>query len=412
MLTTKQFSEASGVPTGTLRRWRSKFKGSDEGRQGVLMPATVDEHGNCLYDESQIEIARRLHNPNFGIPKLFEVNNTMTENTALDAQIDAQAANQAVDNQTPADAQNDATSDDSDVVTIDTQGEIVTLEQRADKIRRLQADVQRGIIEIGFELIAAKAEVGHGNWTQWLKTEFQWTPRTAQNFMAIAERFGKNENIFVFKPSTLQAMLALPVGSEDEFIAQQAESGKPVNEMKARDVQKAVKEFNQRKDEHTDDDVQRFGKNENVFVFEPSTNETDADDVQSHVDDDGEDDSIDGERICDGKISAIVTATADDDDNEEIADVPNQHVPAQVFDDDDTLEVNHSTDDTNAGDNSNDRLTLRAEVDILLRRVGKLIWDADCDALLVAKATLTGIVATLETKTPAVDADGLKIIDE
>ena len=34
--------------------------------------------------------------------------------------------------------------------------EEVTLEARAERIRRLQADVQRGIIEIGFELIAAK----------------------------------------------------------------------------------------------------------------------------------------------------------------------------------------------------------------------------------------------------------------
>lgn len=37
-----------------------------------------------------------------------------------------------------------------------------TLEARAERIRRLQADVQRGIIEIGFELIAAKKTVVHG----------------------------------------------------------------------------------------------------------------------------------------------------------------------------------------------------------------------------------------------------------
>ena len=65
MLTTKQFSEVTGVPVGTLYRWRSKPRGNKcEGRQGVLMPATADKNGNCLYDESQIEIARRLHNPN------------------------------------------------------------------------------------------------------------------------------------------------------------------------------------------------------------------------------------------------------------------------------------------------------------------------------------------------------------
>ncbi len=390
MLTTKQFSEASGVPVGTLKRWRSKPRGNKcEGRQGVLIPAHVDEHGNCLYDESQIEIARRLHNPNYGQPKIIEVND-MTENTALDAQIDAQAANQAVDNQTPADAQNDAEIDDSDVATIDTQGEIVTLEQRADKIRKLIADVSRGMIEIGHELIAAKAEVGHGNWATWLKENFEWTQQTANNFMRVAERFGngKLKIDFQFKPTTLVQMLALPVGSEDEFIAQQAEAGKPVNEMSTREVKAAVKEFNQRKDEHTDDDVQRFGKCKSGFTFEPSTNATAADDVQSHVDDDSEE--------------STVTV-------EETANVPNQHVPAQVFDDDDTLEVNHSTDDTNAGDDDDEINRVREmhnDVRRLIVRVENLIWDADFDKLTVAKDTLARLVAALETKTPAVDADG------
>ena len=41
MLTTKEFAEASGVPCGTLRRWRSKYRGTDEGRQGVLVPVVV-----------------------------------------------------------------------------------------------------------------------------------------------------------------------------------------------------------------------------------------------------------------------------------------------------------------------------------------------------------------------------------
>ena len=49
----------------------------------------------------------------------------------------------------------------------------VTLEFRAERIRHLQVDVQRGIIEIGFELIAAKKQVGHGGWADRLKKEFE-----------------------------------------------------------------------------------------------------------------------------------------------------------------------------------------------------------------------------------------------
>ena len=48
--------------------------------------------------------------------------------------------------------------------------ESITLSDRAERIRSLQADVQRGIIEIGFELIAAKKEIGHGNWEIGSKT--------------------------------------------------------------------------------------------------------------------------------------------------------------------------------------------------------------------------------------------------
>lgn len=58
---------------------------------------------------------------------------------------------------------------DADIST----GEEIPLAQRADRIRSLQADVQRGIIQIGFELIAAKEQVEHGNWNEWLKKEFK-----------------------------------------------------------------------------------------------------------------------------------------------------------------------------------------------------------------------------------------------
>lgn len=122
-------------------------------------------------------------------------------------------------------------------------GEEITLTQRADRIRSLQADVQRGIIQIGEELIAAKEQIGHGNWSHWLDKEFAWSERTARRFMAVAERFGKTDNVVRFQPSVLQAMLALPKGTEQEFIDAQAAAGKPVEKQSTRDVQKNVKAF-------------------------------------------------------------------------------------------------------------------------------------------------------------------------
>ena len=120
---------------------------------------------------------------------------------------------------------------------------VITLDERANRIRALQADVQRGIIEIGNELLAAKKEVGHGNWSAWLKKEFSWSDRTARRFMAVAERFGKMDNVVRFQPSTLQEMLLLPEGTEQEFIDEQANSGKPVELQSAREIQRNVKAF-------------------------------------------------------------------------------------------------------------------------------------------------------------------------
>ena len=131
------------------------------------------------------------------------------------------------------------------VVIEDKPADVITLEQRADRIRRLQADVQRGIIEIGFELIEAKKQVGHGNWAEWLRNEFDWGDRTARYFMAVAERFGKRNTYSDLKASTLKAMLALPVGSEDKFIETQADAGRPVESQSARELTANIKTFKQ-----------------------------------------------------------------------------------------------------------------------------------------------------------------------
>lgn len=254
----RQAAKLSGVAQAKLSRLKAK---------GVIVP---DLDGD-KYSAELVEKIRLEYGKNTGVDsnEIFPVTDIpIVDDTATSAQVAIQATIDAVDDQTPADVQNTVKIDDSASidtredfaeasptlveenpapVTIDVEAEFVTLDQRADKIRKLAADVQRGIIEIGKELISAKAEIGHGNWTGWLKENFDWTDRTAQNFMRVAERFGKTENVFGFKPSTLIQMLALPVGSEEEFIAQQAEEDKPVNEMSARDVKNAVKEFNRQR---------------------------------------------------------------------------------------------------------------------------------------------------------------------
>src|SRR5215472_3036088 len=51
-----------------------------------------------------------------------------------------------------------------------------------DGIRKLSVN---GTIEIGRRLSVVKKAVNHGQWLGWLKEEFDWSDRSARNFMCI-----------------------------------------------------------------------------------------------------------------------------------------------------------------------------------------------------------------------------------
>lgn len=65
------------------------------------------------------------------------------------------------------------------------------------------------IIEIGQKLIDVKERLGHGKFGLWLRLEFEWTDRTARQFMRVAEAF-KSENFsdLNFAPSALYLLAA------------------------------------------------------------------------------------------------------------------------------------------------------------------------------------------------------------
>lgn len=65
----------------------------------------------------------------------------------------------------------------------------------ADRIRERLRRTLEDIIQVGFDLAKVKAVLGHGSFYRWLADEFGWTERTAENYMAVAERFGSNSEI-------------------------------------------------------------------------------------------------------------------------------------------------------------------------------------------------------------------------
>lgn len=103
------------------------------------------------------------------------------------------------------------------------------------------------IIEAGKRLILAKEQVPHGEWANWLESNFSLSQETARNFMRVAERFGSNSKlIWNFKPTQMIKMLALPAGEEEDFIEAKKAEGKPVEEMTVKQLNEEIKRWKQR----------------------------------------------------------------------------------------------------------------------------------------------------------------------
>jgi len=119
---------------------------------------------------------------------------------------------------------------------LDKQAQAVA-RSAVEKITSLQGRLVTDIADIGSELIRAKEAVGHGNFGPWLKAEFNWTERTAQNFMAVAERFGSNPKPVSHLPLATVYRLAAPSTPDNirEKILTRLEGGEVVDPVEIAD---------------------------------------------------------------------------------------------------------------------------------------------------------------------------------
>ena len=120
----------------------------------------------------------------------------------------------------------------------------VSLDQLVVEVKFYLFQTAQNIIEVGKRLNQAKAMLQHGEWQNWLSDNFNLTDRTARNFMAVAERFGKTEIDFRFQSTQLIAMLSLPAGEEEKFIAEKSAEGMPVESMSVKKLREEVKKYN------------------------------------------------------------------------------------------------------------------------------------------------------------------------
>jgi hypothetical protein len=110
----------------------------------------------------------------------------------------------------------------------------------ADKIRRTVQKTLEDIILVGQELLAVKEAVGHGHFGAWLRAEFGWTERMAQNFMSVAERFGANTKLIsdlTIQPTAAYLLAAPSVPDEARQVAiEKAEAGEAITTKVAKQI--------------------------------------------------------------------------------------------------------------------------------------------------------------------------------
>ncbi len=112
------------------------------------------------------------------------------------------------------------------------------VQQQTGEIRMLMRRTAQDIFEIGQKLIEVKTKLGHGHFLDWLSAEFEWTERTARNFMRVAEVF-KSETVsdLQLAPSALYILAApsTPETARKEAITR-AEAGESIGKKTAVEI--------------------------------------------------------------------------------------------------------------------------------------------------------------------------------
>jgi hypothetical protein len=113
------------------------------------------------------------------------------------------------------------------------------------RIRQKVKKTLQSTIEIGNELLAVKSALPHGQFGPWLRAEFGWGGRMAQNLMAVAEAFGPKTEIIAdlaIQPTAAYLLAAPSAPDEARQVAlRRAESGEQITTAVAREILAAAR---------------------------------------------------------------------------------------------------------------------------------------------------------------------------
>jgi len=133
--------------------------------------------------------------------------------------------------------------------------ELNVMEQGMEPVRDIEVITQEilfykqqagaAILEIGTRLIEAKQALQHGEWQAWLEERVDFSVRTAQRFMKVAEGYGKSDTVTLLGTRKAVALLALEPEEREEFLNEtHLVEGveKTAVDMTAAELEKAIRE--------------------------------------------------------------------------------------------------------------------------------------------------------------------------
>ena len=112
-----------------------------------------------------------------------------------------------------------------------------TIEAITGEILELKQGGGEVILDIGRRLLEAKGMLPHGEWLPWLNERVEFSERTAQKFMRLAQKWSNPSALADLGATKALMLLALPEEEREEFVEDHN-----VIDMSARQLEQALKE--------------------------------------------------------------------------------------------------------------------------------------------------------------------------
>lgn len=118
-----------------------------------------------------------------------------------------------------------------------TEQDLAVLDALAQEARLYSEAFAMNAFQLGRVLTEAKKMVPHGEWLDWVYQNTGMGKRMVQDLMRSYQRFAGKPSLFAVEKSKLFKLLALPAGTEDDFLEEH-----DISSMSTREIGEAVKQ--------------------------------------------------------------------------------------------------------------------------------------------------------------------------